>query len=211
MTDLSDRQRALLTYLDAYIQEHGYPPSIREMARAVGIRSTNGVAYQLHMLEAKGYLERDTDGAPARAMRLTAKARPGSPIRREARFVPLVGRVAAGLPVGAEEVREGEIVVDRDLVTGEGPFYALRVQGESMVDDGILSGDVVVVRSQDHARERDIVVAVVDGETTVKRLHRDAGRWWLVPANRDMRAFPVPSDGSGRIAGVVVGLYRRIA
>ncbi len=208
MNDLSDRQRALLSYLEAYIHAHGYPPSIREMARAVGIRSTNGVAYQLRVLEAKGYLERDTDGAPARAMRLTSLATPGTV---QPRTVPLVGWVAAGLPVGVEEVREGEVVVDSALASGEGPFYALRVQGDSMVDDGILSGDIVVVRSQDHAGERDVVVAVVDGETTVKRLHRDGERWWLVPANREMQPFPVPDDGSARIAGVVVGLCRRIA
>ncbi|MBN1337496.1 MAG: transcriptional repressor LexA [Deltaproteobacteria bacterium] len=209
MNDLSDRQRALLTYLGSYIRAHGYPPSIREMARAVGIRSTNGVAYQLRALETRGYLERDTEGAHARAMRLTAKARPIA--AKEGRVVPLVGRVAAGPPVGAEEIPEGALVVDRMLAPGDGPFYALRVKGESMVEDGILSGDFVVVRSQDHAREKDIVVAVVDGETTVKRLHRDARRWWLVPANRDMRAFPLPADGTARIAGVVVGLVRKLA
>ncbi len=217
-TSLSANQRALLRFLRSYIQEQGYPPSYREMAAALGFKSTNGVAYQLRCLEVKGYLERDSRGAPARALRLTARAGSGSDAQaraqtdeNEALRVPLLGQVAAGFPAAAEELPDESILIDRGLCSASGGgIFALRVSGDSMVEDGILDGDLVFVRHQDQAHEGETVVAIVDGEATVKRFRRRADGVWLVPANRQMRPIAVSPDSSIIIAGVVVGVYRKL-
>ncbi len=208
MSTLTPRQQELYGYLADFLGEYGYPPSYREIAEALGIRSTNGVSAHLNALEQKGYIERPSDGGRARALRLTGPA----PVtaRSESVSVPVVGRVAAGLPVTALEHVEEHVQVDSSMLPSRGEIFALRVTGESMIEDGILDGDLVLVRKQEHARHHEIVVAMVDGEATVKRLRRESnGRIALIPSNRNMAPIIVPPGSDLGILGVVVGLYRR--
>jgi len=208
MPDLSASQQALLEFLRDYIEAHRYPPSYREMAAALGFRSTNGVAYQLRCLESKGYLERDTRGAPARAIRLTELAQPPSSPEGVVQ-VPILGQVAAGSPALAEELHGESLLIDASLCPDQGVF-GLRVKGDSMVDDGIFEGDLVIVRQRPQAADGNVVVAVVDGEATVKTFRRRAGIVWLEPANSSMEPIRVPPESDARIAGVVVGVYRQL-
>jgi repressor LexA len=208
MSTLTPRQQELYGYLAEFLAEQGYPPSYREIAEALGIRSTNGVSAHLNALERKGYIERPSDGGRARALRLTGPAPVSN--RTESVAVPVVGRVAAGMPIAAIEHVEEYVHVDSGLLPKQGEVFALRVSGDSMIEDGILEGDLVVVRKQEHARNREIVVAMVDGEATVKRLRREAnGRMALIPSNRTMAAILVPPGADLGVLGVVVGLYRR--
>lgn len=209
MEDLTARQRNLLDFLVTYVDQHGYPPSFRDIAAALGFKSTNGVAYQLRVLEERGYLERDTTGSLARAIRLGRKAT-GSYRESSTVAVPIVGMVAAGTPRQAEEVHEGVFHLDAQAVPRGANVFGLRVRGESMIEDGILDGDLVLVRRQAAARHDDVVVALVDGETTVKRLFQKDGRTALVPANRDMQPIELGPKQESSVLGVVVGLYRSL-
>ncbi len=207
MAELSGSQQALLDFLRSYIDEQGYPPSYREMAAALGFRSTNGVAYQLRCLEDKGYLERDAKGAPARAIRLTAKA--PAPSGGEVVSVPVLGQVAAGLPAMADAMPDETLRLDSALCPGH-QVFALRVRGDSMVDAGIYEDDLVFVQRRSTARDGEVVVAVVDGETTVKTFRRRGDMVVLEPANPRLQPIVVSSSAQLELAGVVVGLYRQI-
>lgn len=209
MDDLTPRRRAILEFLITFHEQNGYGPSYREVATALGLKSTNAVAYHFDALEEEGYIERGGERTPARSVRLTDKAR-GTVRDDTVQSIPVVGRVAAGLPVMSEELYEGSLQFDTRLLTGSGPWFALEVQGDSMIEAGILEGDHVIVRRQDTARHNEIVVAVVDGEATVKRLHRDGERVVLIPENRDMSPIIVPPTSDIRLAGVVIGVYRQL-
>jgi repressor LexA len=157
-------------------------------------------------LERKGYLRKVGDGA-ARGIQLTAKA---DPIRRgETVSVPLVGTVAAGMPILAEQNYEGSLHFDSSLFRNQGSIFALRVRGDSMVEEGILDGDVVLIRQVAQARNGDIVVALVDGEATVKFYFHEGGRIRLQPAHPTMRPIYVDATQQSAIQGVVIGLYRQ--
>jgi len=207
MEDLTTRQREILDFLVTFLDQHGYPPSFREIASGLGFKSTNGVAYQLKVLQELGYLERNVPGSPARALRLSAQAA-GTFRSTSTVSVPIVGHVVAGRPLFSEEVFEGSRAVDSSLCPRGAEVFALRVNGDSMVESGILDGDLVIVRKQDTARNKDIVVAVLDGETTVKRLDTQRDGVRLLPANARMAPIPVPPGSELHIAGVVVGLFR---
>jgi repressor LexA len=210
MPQLSDSQQALLDFLLRYIDEQGFPPSYREMAAALGFKSTNGVAYQLRCLEDKGYLERKASGAPARALRLTAKALPPPvPAADDLIRVPVLGQVAAGLPALAEAMPDEVLNLDAALCPG-GEVFALRVRGDSMVDAGIYEDDLVFVQRRSEARDGDVVVAVVDGEATVKTLRRHGAVVVLEPANAHMEPIRIAPTQQLQLAGVVVGLFRQI-
>jgi repressor LexA len=205
MRGLTKRQQLVLEYIQESIQEHGYPPTLREIGAHFGIRSTNGVNDHLLALERKGYLRRED--MKSRALRPTASAG-GVP-----REVPLIGRVAAGQPILAIENLEGTLRLDTSLLPGDsGKFFALRVRGESMVGAGILDGDIVFVRQQEDAPNGSIVVAMVGDEATVKTLHRDGERLRLQPANPAVAPIVVGRE-DGRtlsILGLVVGVYRKL-
>jgi repressor LexA len=210
MPELSDSQQALLDFLRQYIDEQGYPPSYREMAAALGFKSTNGVAYQLRCLEDKGLLERKTSGAPARALRLTARALPAPANSSEHLIqVPVLGQVAAGLPALSEAMPDEVLSLDRALCPG-GEVFALRVRGDSMVDAGIYEDDLVFVQRRVDAHDGEVVVAVIDGEATVKTLRRRGGMVVLEPANARMQPIRIAPSQQLQLAGVVVGLYRQI-
>ena len=198
MKALTDRQRKIVEYIRAHVEENGYPPTFREIAQSVGLKSTSTVDHHLRRLRELGVLQYE-DGR-FRALQLLgeegAESRPAG--------VPLVGDVAAGTPILAQQNIEEYIPFD----TGSSPedHFALRVRGESMLYAGILPGDLVVVRRQPSARSGEIVVALLEDEATVKTLSLKDGKIWLLPENPDYE----PIDGTGcTILGKVVGVVRR--
>lgn len=211
MEDLSPRQRDVVDYICSTVAQRGIPPTYREIGDALGIASTNGVADHVKALIRKGYLKK-VGGAPggvARGIQLTSKARS---VRRSAVVpVPLIGNVAAGQPILAEENYEKTLHLDRSLIPPNSSVYALRVRGESMIEEGIHDGDYVIVRQQDVVRNGEIVVALVDGEATVKFYFREGERVRLQPANSTMGPIWIDAANTSMVQGVVVGVYRRYA
>ncbi|MCV6982020.1 repressor LexA [Mycolicibacterium pulveris] len=212
-TGLTERQRTILEVIRASVTSRGYPPSIREIGDAVGLTSTSSVAHQLRTLERKGYLRRDPNRPRAVDVRgvddnvtspVTDVA--GSDALPEPTFVPVLGRIAAGGPILAEEAVEDVFPLPRELV-GEGSLFLLKVVGESMVDAAICDGDWVVVRQQNVAENGDIVAAMIDGEATVKTFKRTGGQVWLMPHNP---AFdPIPGNEAA-VLGKVVTVIRKV-
>jgi repressor LexA len=214
---LTERQRTILNVIRASVTSRGYPPSIREIGDAVGLTSTSSVAHQLRTLERKGYLRRDPNRPRAVDVRgadeAAAAAGPtvltdvsGSDALPEPTFVPVLGRIAAGGPILAEEAVEDVFPLPRELV-GEGALFLLRVVGDSMVDAAICDGDWVVVRQQNVANNGDIVAAMIEGEATVKTFKRTGGQVWLMPHNP---AFdPIPGNDAA-VLGKVVTVIRKI-
>ena len=190
MPRTSDKAQLILNYVNEFIQENGYSPSVREIGAAVGLRSTASVSYHLQALQAKGMLQ--DPGAKGRKRAIVTTQRPGQ--------IPVVGVVTAGLPILAVENQEGTMAWE-----GDPSCFALRVRGDSMVGAGILSGDKVVVRPQQSADDGQIVVARIGDEATVKRLRRRGGQVWLMPENENYE----PIDGTeAEIIGLVKAVYR---
>lgn len=206
MEELPRRQRDVLEFIAECVEERGVPPTYREIGDALGIGSTNGVADHVKALIRKGYLEKVGDGT-ARGLRLTNRARQSLPDTISE--VPLVGMVAAGAPILAEENHETTLHLDRSLLPDAGTHFALRVRGDSMIEEGIHDGDLVVVQQQAGARNGDIVVALVDGEATVKFFFREGRRIRLQPAHPTMEPIFVDSTADAAIQGRVVGVYRQ--
>src|SRR5690348_9220982 len=211
---LTSRQRKILDVIRASVSTRGYPPSIREIGDAVGLTSTSSVAHQLRTLERKGFLRRDPNrpravdvrGADEGGTAAVATDVTGSDALPEPTYVPVLGRIAAGGPILAEEAVEDVFPLPRELV-GEGSLFLLRVVGESMVDAAICDGDWVVVRQQNTADNGDIVAAMIEGEATVKTFKRTGDQVWLMPHN------PLfdPIDGNdAQILGKVVTVIRKI-
>jgi repressor LexA len=199
---LTDRQRQILEFIEGLILQRGHSPTIREIGEKFGISSTNGVRTHLTALVKKGYLKKSD--YISRGLELTRSLASG--ISR----VPLVGSVPAGQPIDAVENVEGEIALDLSFAP-KGDSFSLKISGDSMIEAGIHDGDVVVVRKQSEAQKGDIVVAIVDGEATVKRYHPEAKRIRLQPENPAFKPiFVNRKSGEFRIAGKVVGLLRRI-
>lgn len=200
---LTARQKQALEFIVGAIRGMGCPPTIREMGDALGISSTNGVRYLLDVLAQKGYIRRRPH--VSRGIELV-HGRSADHIVA----VPLVGRVAAGEPILAQENIEDFFFLDSSFLTS-GDLFALRVKGESMIDAGIFDGDVIFARQQPLAEKGDIVVAVIGEEATVKRFYPENGRVRLEPANSSYGPIVVERDAPGfRIAGKVVGLIRRM-
>jgi repressor LexA len=213
-TGLTERQRTILDVIRASVTNRGYPPSIREIGDEVGLTSTSSVAHQLRTLERKGYLRRDPNrpravdvrGADDAVTPIVATDVAGSDALPEPTFVPVLGRIAAGGPILAEEAVEDVFPLPRELV-GEGSLFLLKVVGDSMVDAAICDGDWVVVRQQNVADNGDIVAAMIDGEATVKTFKRTRGQVWLMPHNP---AFdPIPGNDAA-VLGKVVTVIRKI-
>ncbi len=204
MKGLTQRQQQVLEFIAAYVNERGYPPTYQEIADALGITSKQGVVRHLEALIRKGYLTKDD--TTARSLRIVAPEYQTPLTGAEVVELPLVGRVAAGFPILAEENIEDTVIVPRRLIKSEGRYFVLRVQGDSMVNAGILDGDLVVVQSTPTAAPGSIVVALVGGEVTVKRLVQEGNRRYLKAENP---AYPdiVPEE-DWQIQGRVVGLIR---
>lgn len=200
MKELTGRQRQVLEYITAHIDNSGYPPSQRDIAAYLGISGPRGVVKHLDALEKKGYLKRDN---VSRGIALTT---------RHSRSVslPVVGTVRAGQLSTAVEDVSGYFAVDSQEVKGDDCFF-LRVSGDSMVGAGIFDGDLALVRPQLTADNRDTVVAMVDGEATLKWFFLEHDHIRLQPANPEMAAIIIrPGDGEVRIVGKVIGVYRRL-
>ncbi len=207
-TELTGKRREILDFIAAQIRERGYPPSVREIGEAVGLTSSSTVHTHLTTLQKQGYLRRDP--TKPRAIEVRYDAMSGAPIdRRPARHVPLLGEVAAGTDVLAQENVEELLPLPEDF-TGDGSLFMLRVRGESMIEAGILDGDFVVVRQQEEAEKGDVVVAGIPGdEATVKTYSRKGSKVVLNPANSSMSPMVFdPSDV--RIYGKVVTVLRRL-
>jgi repressor LexA len=211
---LTERQRTILNVIRESVTTRGYPPSIREIGDAVGLTSTSSVAHQLRTLERKGYLRRDPNrpravdvrGADDAAAAVPATEVAGSDALPEPTFVPVLGRIAAGGPILAEEAVEDVFPLPRELV-GEGALFLLKVVGDSMVEAAICDGDWVVVRQQNVADNGDIVAAMLDGEATVKTFKRAGGQVWLMPHNPAFN--PIPGN-EATVLGKVVTVIRKI-
>lgn len=213
---LTPRQRMILETIRSAVERRGYPPSMREIGEAVGLTSPSSVKHQLTALERKGYLRRDPNRPRAIEIVLPDDARDvpstSGPLGEAdtatptPSYVPVVGRIAAGGPILAEQVVEDVFPLPRQLV-GDGELFLLRVVGDSMVDAAICDGDWVVVRRQPLAENGEIVAAMLEGEATVKALRRRDGHVWLVPANAAYE--PIPAD-EAVVLGRVVAVLRSL-
>jgi repressor LexA len=232
---LTERQQRILTFIKSSIQEQGYPPTIREIGEAFGIRSTNGVNDHLKALERKGYLLRGE--LKSRALSVIAGGMPGPQPRSSGRFppltgarkpslsvlpdggdvveVPVVGRVAAGAPILAQENITDHVRIDSFLLGNPASarkVFGLKVSGDSMIGDGILDGDYIFVRKQIQASPGEIVVALIEDEATVKRYYPEGDRIRFQPSNPRLQPIYVRRDEfrETQIIGVVVGVYRKV-
>jgi repressor LexA len=208
---LTPRQRRVLEVIRDSVERRGYPPSMREIGEAVGLTSTSSVAHQLSSLERKGFLRRDANRPRAVEVRVPAEPAVADvtgegDARPVPAYVPVVGRIAAGGPILAEQVVEDVFPLPRQLV-GDGQLFLLQVVGESMIEAAIADGDWVVVRQQPTADNGDIVAALIDGEATVKTFRRRDGHVSLLPAN----PLFAPIDGdNATILGRVTAVLRRV-
>lgn len=216
---LTPRQRKVLEVIRDWVERFGYPPSVREIGDAVGLTSTSSVHHQLRTLERKGYLRRDPNRTRAVDVRSPEESPDAAPAtadgtdpgalraeRPSPAFVPLLGDIAAGGPILAEQAVESVFPLPREIV-GEGTLFLLNVRGDSMIEAAITDGDWVVVRQQPVAEQGEIVAAMIDGEATVKTFRRRGGHNWLMPANPAYD--PIPGD-EATILGRVVAVLRRL-
>jgi repressor LexA len=221
-TGLTPRQQRVLAHIKEAIEKRGYPPSMREIGEAVGLTSSSSVAHQLRVLEEKGFLKRDPNRPRALEVFLpevmAARRSLGAAEETQydetdigdtvtpATYVPVLGRIAAGGPILAEERVEDVFPLPKQLV-GEGTLFLLQVAGDSMVDAAICDGDYVVIRQEQTAENGDIVAALIDGEATVKTFQRKNGQLWLLPHN----AAYDPIDGThASILGIVTAVLRKV-
>jgi repressor LexA len=215
MEELTERQREILTFIVKETEARGFPPTIREIGEEMDIRSTNGVNDHLKALERKGYLTRGEQ--QSRSLVTTRRARMvlGLGARKESGMVevPLLGNVAAGAPLLAQENPEDSVRIDSFLLGGNGrEVFALRVKGQSMIEDGIYDGDYLFVKKTAQAQPGDIVVALIEDEATVKRYYPEGDRIRFQPANATMQPIYVSKTDfrSTMILGQVVGVYRKL-
>lgn len=225
---LTQRQREILDFISASIHERGFPPTLREIGEHFQIRSTNGVNDHLKALEKKGHLRREDlksramrpvfpDGSgevvPLRVPRGTGNVEIVQPLTSDdLAEIPILGRVAAGQPILAIEQATDTVRVDRVLIGGHREVFGLRIVGDSMIEDGILDGDYVFVKKTPSANPGDIVVAMIEGEATVKRYFPEGDRIRFQPANANMTPIIVRRSEfkSVDIIGIVVGVYRKL-
>ncbi len=220
---LTDRQRRILQVIRDAVVLRGYPPSIREIGDAAGLQSTSSVAYQLKELERKGFLRRDPNKPRAvdvRTLTIDELPKAGPKPKKKtdavtqlhenastASFIPVVGSIAAGNPITAEENITSYLPLPEEIV-GSGDLFMLKVIGESMRDAGILDGDYVVIRSQKVAEQGEIVAAMIEGEATVKEFFKDESGLWLLPHNDSFSPIAVTPDTE--VLGKVVSVIRKV-
>lgn len=224
---LTHRQREILEFISASIHERGFPPTLREIGEHFSIRSTNGVNDHLKALEKKGHLRREdlksramrpvfpegSEIIPLRRAPLGTGNLPAVSVSEDMAEIPILGKVAAGLPILAVEQATDTVRVDRVLIGGHREVFGLRIVGESMIEDGIFDGDYVFVKKTPTAAPGDIVVAMIEGEATVKRYFPEGDRIRFQPANSNMAPIIVrlAEFKSVDIIGIVVGVYRKLS
>jgi len=204
--ELSARQLSILEFIKSSSDSQGYAPSMREIGDAAGLNSPASVKYQLDILEEKGFIRRDENRGRAMEVVLPDHMTGESASTDKTRFIPLVGSIAAGVPITADQQVEETLPLPESLV-GKGDLFMLKVKGESMINAAICDGDYVVIRQQKDANNGEIVAAMIDGEATVKTFSRKSGHIWLLPANDDF----APIDGDNcEILGKVTAVLRSI-
>jgi repressor LexA len=209
LEELSPRQRDILDFIVAEVSQAGVVPSYREIGGALGIESTNAVSDHIKALIRKGYVERVGEPGRPRSLRLTERAT--GHLDEAVTVIPVLGRIAAGVPLLAEQNYEGSLKVDASMLPPGGRVFGLMVTGESMIEDGILDGDLLLVRQREEARDGEIAVVMVEGEATVKRVYREGGKLRLQPANSAMEPIWVDRrSGEVQVVGVAVGVFRKI-
>lgn len=211
-TNLTERQREILDFITQFRDANGYPPTLREIGSKFGISSTFGVKRHLEALQKKGYLTVESNASRGISIvdsgEEVKKVADELPENREFRKIPVVGRVAAGVPITAAENVEGSIVMDSNYFRGQEQVFSLQVKGDSMIEAGIFEGDYVVVSSDREVVNHDIVVGIIDGEATVKRFHRKDGYTALMPENKNYAPIDVTGNENFVIAGKVIGVVR---
>jgi repressor LexA len=210
-TSLSEKQLAILEMIQRSVASRGYPPSMREIGDAVGLSSLSSVTHQLNQLELSGYLRRDPNRPRALEVLIELPSSGGEnldagPQVQDAAMVPLVGRIAAGIPITADQQVDEVFPLPRQLV-GKGELFMLKVVGDSMIDAAICDGDWVVVRQQKTADNGEIVAAMLDGEATVKVFRQRDGHTWLLPRNS---AFEPILGDDAEVLGKVVAVLRSV-
>ena len=204
--ELTARQLAILDFIKTATDSQGYAPSMREIGDAAGLASPASVKYQLDILEEKGFIRRDENRGRAMEVVLPDHMTGEGAHADKTRFIPLVGSIAAGVPITADQQVEETLPLPESLV-GKGDLFMLKVKGESMINAAICDGDYVVIRQQKDANNGDIVAAMIDGEATVKTFSRKNGHIWLLPANDDF----APIDGDNcEVLGKVTAVLRSI-
>ena len=205
-SELTARQISILDFIKTATESQGYAPSMREIGDAAGLNSPASVKYQLDILEEKGFIRRDENRGRAMEVVLPDHIAGESAPTYKTRFIPLVGSIAAGVPITADQQVEETLPLPESLV-GKGDLFMLKVKGESMINAAICDGDYVVVRQQKDTQNGDIVAAMIDGEATVKTFSRKGGHIWLLPANDDF----APIDGDTcEVLGKVTAVLRSI-
>ena len=204
--ELSPRQQAILDFIKDHTQSAGYPPTIREIGEAVNLTSSASVQYQLDNLVSKGLIRRGDNSGRAIELVIPDHELGSQTPTDKTTYIPLVGSIAAGVPITADQMVEETMPLPESLV-GHGDLFMLKVKGESMIDAAICDGDFVVIRQQKDANNGEIVAAMIDGEATVKTFSRKGGHIWLLPANDDF----APIDGDNcEILGKVTAVLRSV-
>ncbi len=204
--ELTTRQVTILDFIKTSTESQGYAPSMREIGEAAGLNSPASVKYQLDILEEKGFIRRDAERGRAMEVILPDSMTGEGAHADKTRFIPLVGSIAAGVPITADQQVEETFPLPESLV-GKGELFMLKVKGESMINAAICDGDYVVIRQQKDANNGDIVAAMIDGEATVKTFSRKSGHIWLLPANDDF----APIDGDQcEVLGIVTAVLRSL-
>jgi repressor LexA len=204
--ELTTRQVTILDFIKTATESQGYAPSMREIGEAAGLNSPASVKYQLDILEEKGFIRRDAERGRAMEVILPDSMTGEGAHTDKTRFIPLVGSIAAGVPITADQQVEETFPLPESLV-GKGELFMLKVKGESMINAAICDGDYVVIRQQKDANNGDIVAAMIDGEATVKTFSRKSGHIWLLPANDDF----APIDGDQcEVLGIVTAVLRSL-
>lgn len=205
---LTDRQKEILDFIESSIIDNGYPPTYREIGHHFGISSTFGVKRHIDALVKKGCLSYEEN--TGRTLSLVSPSKEKSASEDENTIsIPVVGRVAAGFPIFAEENIEDTLSIDKNLVKSRSTCFALKVRGDSMINAGILEGDFVIVTQQPTANTGEIVVAMLQEESTLKRFIKEPGNVYLKPENRDYPIIPVTGRNDFSIIGKVIGLVRK--
>ena len=205
-SELTARQISILDFIKTATESQGYAPSMREIGDAAGLNSPASVKYQLDILEEKGFIRRDENRGRAMEVVLPDSLTGESAPTDKTRFIPLVGSIAAGVPITADQQVEETLPLPESLV-GKGDLFMLKVKGESMINAAICDGDYVVIRSQKTCEKGEIVAAMIDGEATVKTFTRKDGHIWLMPANPDYQ--PINGDNC-EILGKVTAVLRSV-
>lgn len=204
---LTEKQQAILQYIQSAVRQRGYPPSYREIGDAVGLSSLSSVTHQLGQLELAGIIRRDPSRPRTIELLIADETDGAVGSMEQATFVPMVGQIAAGIPITAEQQVEDVMPLPKQLVGSGGDLFMLKVVGESMIDAAICDGDWVVVRQQRDAVNGDIVAAMLDGEATVKVFKQRDGHTWLLPRNSAFE--PILGDES-EVLGKVVAVLRSV-